>query len=289
MKMQNTSKSELDTLVIIVTFNSDIKRLKKILGSVKHCADILVVDNSTQIEIQNKLIKLAQTEKYEIKSLRENLGIAAAQNIGIKYAIKKNYDNIFLLDDDSIPELEIISKLKKARKTSNNQDHIVSARLVDKKGKNLSNCNYSSSDFTECRDLTSSGTLIPTKIFLDYGLFEEKLFIDCVDFEFGWRVSKHLVKQYVSNSIKIKHELGEGNIFFLRLPTPIRHYYQYRNILTLISRGYTPRKWKIVQSFKLMVKLFLISLLADQKLARAKYCLRGCKDFCKGRYGVYQK
>ena len=279
--------SKIDTLTIIVSFNSDIKKLGMICERVSNYSDIIIIDNSTSTKIKNEILDLSKNDKIHLVSLEENVGIATAQNIGIKFAILKNYDDIFLLDDDSIPEENAISKLKKARNESDLTQHIVGARLIDRNGNNLSHCKYSTNSFTPCKYLTSSGTLIPTKVFVKFGLFEEKLFIDCVDFEFGWRVKMHSVKQYVSNNINIEHELGESNSFILKLPTPIRHYYQYRNIMTLVIRRYTPLKWKIMQFIKLPIKFVLIFMFADKKIIRAKYCIQGYKDFFVGRYGAY--
>lgn len=40
-----------------------------------------------------------------------NIGIAAAQNYGINYAVEHNYNYLFYLDQDSIVSEDIISKL----------------------------------------------------------------------------------------------------------------------------------------------------------------------------------
>lgn len=63
---------------------------------VNTCNYIIVDNNSLNIE------QLIDLYPNNIISLNENLGIASAQNIGIKYAKENNADYVWLSDQDAI-------------------------------------------------------------------------------------------------------------------------------------------------------------------------------------------
>ena len=89
--------------VVIVTFNSEAKILD-CLNSIGDQANIIVVENSNNIDFKNDLEKKFSNLKCILSG--ENLGYAAANNVGLKqvktkYALILNPDTT--LDKNAIP------------------------------------------------------------------------------------------------------------------------------------------------------------------------------------------
>lgn len=96
-------------LVIIVTYNG-MKWIERCFGSVKDY-DVFVVDNGstdgTQEYIRTHFPKIIF---YQSES---NLGFGKANNIGMRYAIEKGYDYVYLMNQDAWVTSETIDSLIK--------------------------------------------------------------------------------------------------------------------------------------------------------------------------------
>jgi rhamnosyltransferase len=275
-------------VAVVVTFNSDLERLVKSLSSLTTQCCVVVVDNSTQSSSREEIRAICAKTGAFLVSLGDNLGIAYAQNVGIAWARQRAVDDILLMDDDSIPTQSLVMDLIEARKTSQLHPVVVSARTVSENGKDLSNRSPENSvGLTPCSELTSSGTLISASIFDRVGVFDERLFIDCVDFEWGWRALALGIPLMLCDSVTIQHRLGEATRLGLRLPSPIRHYYQYRNVVMMLVNSAAPFRWRLLQLIKLPVKLVLILLIADRRFDRLRYMAWGMWDYFTGRTGKF--
>lgn len=275
-------------VAVVVTFNSDLERLVKSLSALAKQCSVVVVDNSTQSSSREEIRATCDKTGAFLISLGDNRGIAYAQNVGIAWARERAVDDILLMDDDSIPAQSLVMDLIEARKTSQLHSVVVSARTVSENGKDLSNRSPENSvGLTPCSELTSSGALISVSIFDRVGVFDERLFIDCVDFEWGWRALALGIPLMLCDSVTIQHRLGEASRLGLRLPSPIRHYYQYRNVVMMLGNSRAPFRWRLLQLIKLPVKLVLILPLADRRFDRLRYIAWGLWDFITGRTGKF--
>src|SRR4051812_17348597 len=91
-----------DVCGIVVTYNPNIEELKENLESViDQVGGICIVDNSTDVTLQNELLNFEKDKNLHVISNNGNFGIATAQNIGMKWALEKGYEAFFLLDQDS--------------------------------------------------------------------------------------------------------------------------------------------------------------------------------------------
>ena len=88
-------------LVIIVTFNA-MHWIDRCLGSLEESSvrpDILVIDNCS-LDGCDEYVK----ERYpgvQMICNAENVGFGAANNIGLKVALEKGYDYVYLLNQDA--------------------------------------------------------------------------------------------------------------------------------------------------------------------------------------------
>jgi len=277
-------------VAVVVTYNSQIERLRESLSILTGQCTVVVVDNSTNASSREEIRLVCEHTSVFCLSLGDNFGIAHAQNIGISWARANSAVDILLMDDDSIPSPSLVVDLIKARRASQLPLVVVSARTIDENGKDLSNCgSKDTGGLTSCNELTSSGTLISSKVFDRVGVFNERLFIDCVDFEWGWRAISLGVPLVLCNNASIRHKLGEETRFGLRLPSPIRHYYQYRNVSMMLVRSVAPFSWRLQQLLKLPIKLFLILVIADRRFERLRYAVWGLYDFFRGQTGRFNR
>lgn len=110
---------ETKILVVIVTYNG-IKWICQCLQSVEQSgliSDCLVVDNGSNDGTQ-EFIKNNFTNVIFIQS-EVNLGFGKANNIGLKYALEKDYDYVYLLNQDAWIMPSTIDKLIEVHKTYN--------------------------------------------------------------------------------------------------------------------------------------------------------------------------
>ena len=111
--LSNTGSGRV--LAIVVAFHPDFGRLVDLLQAMSSQADaVLVVDNTPRKEDSEALSDLVASiaSNIDVVFLRENVGIAGAQNIGICRAINNGFDFVLLSDQDSIPSPGMVARLK---------------------------------------------------------------------------------------------------------------------------------------------------------------------------------
>jgi rhamnosyltransferase len=271
---------------LIVAYETEIARLDQVLDSLREQCQFVIVDNSESCARSAEISACAAKHGSIYISMGGNSGIGAALNAGIALAWGRGAEGILLLDDDSIPARDIVETLVTCSE-SLGQVVVVGANALDSDGFEISNARHISGSFPSCRDMMSSGTLIRREIFELVGPFDESLFIDCVDFDWGWRARSMGIELRLCRATSIVHQLGEGLIAGVRYPSPIRHYFQYRNILRMMIRPYTPWAWRLSQFFKLPVKLVLIPLLMPNKVLRLRFAFAGISDAIRGLSGPW--
>lgn len=274
---------------VLVVYNPDFELLSKVIESIINQVDKLFIsDNSDSSDIN---FFNNYKEKVIYHFMGSNAGIAKAQNVGICYFISENFDYIFFLDDDSILQDSIVSKMLKL------SDNLVSnnvflggvgARPFNRQnGKKYvtgaSKEKKYDKDIFEVAELMNSASMIPVRLFSEAGLFDESLFIDGVDHEWCWRAySITKCRFFILDSATISHMLGKGDKFLLirdvAIPPPSRTYYQFRNYFILLRRKYVPLKWKAINGIKYLVKMVYFPLFLKPRKEYLFNILKGIND-----------
>lgn len=274
---------------IIVLYNPQLGLITQSINQLTSQIDVLVlVDNSCSY---NKDIqKLEVGGKIKYIHLGENRGIAVAQNIGVKMLKHLAVEVVLFMDQDSIAPNNMVEMMK-------NEIYLLSSLNVRLGGigpcllNRQNNVKYRKGSqkeaifddqLSEVKELMSSGSFIPISNFDIVGLFEEAFFIDGVDNEWCWRAGYKGFRFFRMESLIIEHQLGEGDrtIFNrdIAISTPFRTYYQFRNFIFLLVRGYVPMRWKVYNAFKYIVKLFYYPLFVSPRLKYLQSMLRGISD-----------
>lgn len=276
----------MNVIAIIVTYQSDLQVLREIVRTLSNQCHVVIADNSPTDETGQAIAACLPADRGTYIPMRGNQGIGAAQNRAIAFAWSKEADAVLLLDDDSIPPLDLVDRLVACAQAAGT-GAVVGANAVDSGGREISNARRASGNLPECRDMMSSGAFIRREIFARVGPFDESLFVDGVDFDWGWRARRMGIALYLCRATAIEHRLGEGDIAGIRYPSPIRHYYQYRNVIRLMGRPHTPWGWRLSQLVKLPIKLLLIAALMPQKSQRLRFAFAGVGDALRGRSGPW--
>jgi rhamnosyltransferase len=277
----------------VVTFNSAIGDLESAFSSFTDSYDLIICDNSTDPNAIDGIKSFANSKNAHYMFMGDNKGIAFAQNRGIEYALMQGYTHILLMDDDSQISAEAANDLLNSLVEHSSQGIKVGAlsgRAINTKGVDLSNVTTRTGQgYTPCSLLTSSGALIPSSAFREVGLMEEGLFIDLVDFDWGWRAQHLGFLLLLDDKVTFVHSLGNGQCSLLGLkvgiPNPFRHYYQMRNSIQLLSRTYVPFAWKIKQLALIPAKFLFCSTCLPPRIQRFRFMLLGIMDALRGRTG----
>lgn len=228
-----------------------------------------------------------------------NVGIAAAQNAGIRRLLEQNCDFLIFSDQDSMTEPDTVAKLYDS--TMYMMSRGIAVGIVCTRAMNrMTGCKYSISgngrwtppelagdpraeDITECYAVRSSVSMVSASNFLLVGGFDESLFIDGVDHEWCWRAwHHHRLRSFVIESAIMKHMIGEGSRTLagksISIPAPMRVYYQYRNYLWLRRRDYIPSAWLKRNLRKYMLKMMYYPVMVAPRMKYLHNILAGIRD-----------
>lgn len=287
----------METGCILVLYNPNFELLKKVISSVSSQVDYVFISDNSLNDNSDRFSDLANiTYQHNAK----NVGIASAQNNGIRFFEEKNYDFVFFLDQDSIPPKDMVAILHQQFQYLQSQDIKVGgvcARTVNrennkkeiarvKKGEKITDT------ITEVTEIISSSSLIPVKNFEKIGHLEEGLFIDGVDHEWCWRAkNKEDFRFFIIENTLLSHKRGEGDkrfLFFdITISSPDRVYYQYRNYIWLAQRKYVPLYWKTSNFFKYLIKYAYFSTCTSQRMLYFRQMNKGIKHGIKRKKRKY--
>ena len=189
-------------------------------------------------------------DKTELISLKENLGIAKAQNIGIKKALNENAEFILLSDQDTIYPVKYVERMIDAFFKLPNHEIIASiSPNFEEQNRDgelqgfvvfrglFSNRIFPASGCHEVTQVIASGQIIVAGTLDKIGLMDEALFIDWVDLEWCWRAKAKGYKIMGCADVVIKHTLGDAVVNIASksysIRSPMRHYYIARNAVYL--------------------------------------------------------
>ncbi len=270
---------------VVVLYHPDQKLIGNIKTYMKDLDVLYAIDNSDQKN--NVLVQeLKSIQRVVYLDNKGNRGIAHAQNRAAKLAISKNYEWLLTMDQDSYASDDMVSILRSYLETHDTS----SLGIISAFHKNsLEKGNKSLQEFEQVIKVMSSGNIINLKAFQEVGGFEEKLFIDMVDFEYCLRLNKAGYKIIVANKAILHHKLGTIKMIDNMLMishNPARYYYYVRNEL------YMEKKYKddfpvwLVDRHNYCVKRYIRTLLYEKHKGKTLYyMIRGYIDYKRSHYG----
>jgi rhamnosyltransferase len=301
----------MKTIAVVITYYPQSAAIGALLDAISRQVDsCAVVDNGTsssEIESLKNYCKSACNSHFIW--LPDNLGVAAAQNIGIEWAKIQGADYIIMFDQDSIPAPDMVSRLVAAHKMLSEKDHRVSAvgpvvrdirtgtffpfrrfgwfrtRRISATAEPLI-----SADF-----LISSGMLCSTETVMTVGRMREELFIDHVDTDWFLRAKASGYGAWGVTDAIMNHTLGEATLsisFFkersIYMHKPFRYYYIFRNSINLYTKRYAEAKWISGDMVRLFILLASI-LFRSNRYECYKMITIGILHGVQGKSGRYDR
>ena len=270
---------------ILVAYNPDLEELNQAVERLKKQTDMVIVCNNSGYDVK------FEDEEVKVFNFGENLGIAKAQSIGMKWAFENGADFILQMDQDSIPNDDLVEKLLECYEKLIIEEYkvgLIGSQDYDKDSLKVSKPKIDkgiyleSKNYVQMNQVISSGTLIPKTTYETIGGMNDDLFIDAVDYEYCWRAIEQGFIVVKNLDAKIGHKFGDGTKrvcgIEMIMPSPIRHYYQYRNLLLLINIQYVPLYWKSTNFIKQFLKFICLPFIFDRRKERFIYMSKGIKD-----------
>jgi len=97
---------------VVVTYNIGSQIISNVKTILPHVNKIFIIDNGSNQTTIDHLKKLEKINNVKLILNTSNLGLAKAQNIGIKHALKENFKWVLLLDHDSYLDKNTIPRFK---------------------------------------------------------------------------------------------------------------------------------------------------------------------------------
>lgn len=266
-----------NSCAVVVTHNPDITALLKLLRQLNKETDFVVIDNGTpDLDPLVESITVYDNCK-ELIQLPDNEGLAKALNRGISWAVKNNYDYVFLFDQDSsLCDLfveRMISAYKGVDKHSRKRLAALGPRIINPQTMRQTPFKLFSrillrSDraFAGCKNhfiadfLITSGSLLILKHIDEIGLMKESYFIDNVDLEWCFRAKSKGFDLIGTDDAVLYHAIGERSQHplvkagIIAQHNPSRTYYSSRNRTHLYSADYSPWGWKLRDLIRFTLK-----------------------------------
>lgn len=307
----DSSLRSSEQFAVIVSYQPDWDHLVRLLQALHgQGVRVVIVDNASNfspLRVEALISAPSQSRVTWIQNL-SNLGLGAAQNIGIRVALTQGADHVTLLDQDSLPGPGMFQTLRAALAQLRAAGHRVFAvgpRLVDEgsgdvvpfiayeHGRKRRHRCLDSDAPLECFSLMASGTTFDAIALETVGLLDEGLFIEYVDVEWGARARDKGWVCFGVPAATMQHNLGDermnvAGLLSLPLHSPLRHYYTFRNAMLMQRRTYVPVFWKRADLLRCAMTAPLFVVFAGRPFSQLKMILLGVLHGLKGIQGPYR-
>lgn len=291
------------TGAVVVFYNPDeacVARANR-LATTMHC---VVVDNTVSMQTA---ANLGLSPAVEYSPNGENVGIATAINQGVDALISAGFDTAILFDQDSEPPASLLTELPMVIVRANESGDRVAlagpayddprlrgvAPFVRFGWWRLERIVPEGDHPIDVDFLISSGSCINLRWWSSIGPMDDALFIDFVDLEWCVRAKAKGFRVLGVPWVRMTHELGGEPVKVLGrsypMHGPLRHYYQFRNVIALMKRSSMPMNWKTTELIKLPVRVVIYCFFPAQRKEHLAMVWRGIRDGCRGRLGAYRQ
>lgn len=214
-------------LIVILNFNGwqeTLKCVDAVLQQTYKNYHIYLIDNGSKDDSLKKLKRFENHPDITYVKNPVNDGFAGGVNIGIRHAIKHDYEYVALLNNDAIVAENWLEKLHKTLTTTDAS--VATGLLLNGDGTKIESTGDSYSawglpfprqrdeDIKNANDSeyvfsgTAGASLYKTKLFRDIGLFDETFFAYFEDTDIGFRAQLAGHKAYYEKSALAYHDHG---------------------------------------------------------------------------------
>jgi rhamnosyltransferase len=274
-------KADPVVIAVVPTFAPDLALLDGLRALAPQVSAVIIVDDGGPAASAS-VLDAAQAAGYEIIRRPENRGIAAAINVGIKLALERGADYILTIDQDTILPSHYVSDCVTAFAIASPKTNLGIVCTDRVNGQPSIPEHYTAEGLGLVREAIQSGFLISRKVLEECGLFDERLFIDCVDTEYCLRITAAGYRIAVGPGTDIVHSLGEqaplrpfgvkvnrdGVPATYEYHGPVRRYFITRNNVDLHLRYLRTRPRWVVSAVKRELKPGFTTIIAGPQRGR---------------------
>lgn len=268
----------------IVLYNPDMNRLKENIEAILPQVDsVVLVDNGSHNLDDVTAYVESLGDRIHIVTQGENKGIATALNQVLRYSREKDCQWVLTLDQDSVCPDNIIREYE--RYTYLEDVAMIASRVVDRNANKQEDVSEEELQYLD-RCITSA-TLNRVSALLEVGGFDERLFIDFVDYDMCTRLKLKGYKIARHNGVKLLHEIGKskdvkflGRSFVVYNHSPMRRYYYTRNVLYYIKKYKEHIDYKRERN-DFLVRTMLVLIYEKNKWKNLKSIIKGARDYKK--------
>lgn len=263
--------------------------------------EVVVIDNGSTDD-SAKIISQAYRDIHIIRN-KENLGCCEGRNVGIRYSLRKRPDYIFLLDNDTIVDKNILKELVKVAESDKriglvapmvyyHQDRNmvwvagggridwIRGRFYDLGMKEIDNGQFREK---KVEAVPEGFSFVRREVFETAGLIDPDFFYYYESGDWNTRIVKRGWRIVFASEAKIwhKYSFSHGN------ESPQFYYYRTRNRLLFMWKT-APRICLIIFFFYFIYDFSyntLLTLYLSKKPRQIRAALIGILDFLRGKFG----
>jgi rhamnosyltransferase len=278
---------------VIVTYHPDIKVIENLSKVLTQVQGLVVVDNGSKVDELDRLRLARQSLGFQLIENGENLGVAEAFNIGVRWANSQHYSWVLLFDQDSGITAGFVSRMFAAWESHPDRERVgsIHPRYVDPQT-GVEVVVPRASDGSPVFPMTS-GALMPVWIFEKIGWFASEYFIDLVDWEYCFRIrtAGYLVAD--SSQAVLLHTPGNprtvivmGHSFHSSHHSAMRRYYISRNCIAFYRKYFFSFPGLVMSSAYRQLHDTAVCLITEENRVRKfRNFLLGTWDGLTGRMG----
>ena len=274
MRLIGVDNKYMKVIAGVVLFNPQKENIIwiKTLVEGKIFDKFIIFDNSTTSH-EN----LFDDTKIQYIFNGSNDGLSKPYNIMIDLALDDSADFLCLLDQDSdysITEINNMILFLQTEPSDLNdaiigapRSYVITSKRVNRREQ------LTTVDFA-----INSGSFLQLKLIRNTGLrYDEQVFLDGVDYEFGWQISKAGFKTKIYENSILEQNLGYCN----EQDNRFTHHAAFRYFLIAKNRKYIYRKHKglckgfLIASLKNIYLCGKIIIYEDEKWAKLVSCVKG--------------
>jgi rhamnosyltransferase len=195
-------------VAVIPTFRPDPALLAGLRSVAAQVQSVIVVDDGSPDD-RDGVLAMVEEAGHELVRSPTNAGIAAALNVGIRLALDRGADFVLTLDQDTVLPHGYVPDCLTAFRIANPATKLGIVCTDRVNGQPSIPEHYTAEGLGLVREAIQSGFLISAECLAECGLFDERLFIDCVDTEYCLRIAQRGYRIAVGPGTDIVHSLGE--------------------------------------------------------------------------------